>query len=317
MTTLQDCLRMFAGLRVNKGPDGISPHKPCLLLAVLDLVESCAIVDRRVRYTPILREVFSGYFSVVAKHGDHDRPYFPFYYLKSESFWTLKADEGRRREFARIKSPSHRQVEDLVEYAEIDAAVFGYMQDPVSREALREALITRWFPDVGNQAALRARVARHRQSNAYERTLRGKFDDVPMVRDEPLPREVRDPAFRRLVLEAYDYRCAASGWRVILPEGGILVEAAHLIPHAESYDDDPRNGIALTPSFHWALDKHIIAPGPDMKWHVSKAIDDRIADNRPLIDLEGQPVILPRRRSQHPRQDALTWRLEKLLGTEG
>ena len=61
-------------------------------------------------------------------------------------------------------------------------------------------------------------------------------------------------AFRRIVSENYDYRCAASGWRIILPEGRVMVEAAHLIPFAETRDDDPRNGIALAPTFHWALD---------------------------------------------------------------
>ena len=61
-------------------------------------------------------------------------------------------------------------------------------------------------------------------------------------------------AFRRIVSENYDYRCAASGWRIILPEGRVMVQAAHLIPFAETRDDDPRNGIALAPTFHWALD---------------------------------------------------------------
>ena len=86
-----------------------------------------------------------------------------------------------------------------------------------------------------------------------------------------------------------------------------------MIPHSESRDDDPRNGIALTPNFHWALDQHVIAPGPDMKWHVSKVVDKRIADNKPLLDLEGQEIIFPGQQSMRPRKDALEWRLERLL----
>jgi putative restriction endonuclease len=114
------------------------------------------------------------------------------------------------------------------------------------------------------------------------------------------------------VTEAYDYRCAASGWRIILPDSTVLVEAAHLVPYAESHDDDPRNGIALTPSFHWALDKNIIAPGPDYKWHVSRLLDDRLPDNRPLLELAGKPLILPRDKAYWPREDALRWRVGKL-----
>jgi len=99
---------------------------------------------------------------------------------------------------------------------------------------------------------------------------------------EPPAQAARSAAFRRIVSENYDYRCAASGWRIILPEGRVMVAAAHLIPFAETRDDDPRNGIALAPTFHWALDAHIIAPGPDYLWHVSKALDERVADNQPL-----------------------------------
>ena len=50
-----------------------------------------------------------------------------------------------------------------------------------------------------------------------------------------------------------------------------------------------------------------------MKWHVSKAVDERIADNRPLLDLEGKDVIIPDKQSIRPRKDALEYRLEHLL----
>jgi putative restriction endonuclease len=62
------------------------------------------------------------------------------------------------------------------------------------------------------------------------------------------------------------------------------VEAAHLIPFSESHDDDPRNGIALAPTLHWALDRYLIAPGPDYKWHVSPVLDSRIRDNTELLE---------------------------------
>jgi hypothetical protein len=48
------------------------------------------------------------------------------------------------------------------------------------------------------------------------------------------------------------------------------------IPFSESQDDDSRNGIALAPTFRRALDRYLIAPGPDLKWHVSPVLDSRI-----------------------------------------
>lgn len=119
-------------------------------------------------------------------------------------------------------------------------------------------------------------------------------------------------AFRRVVTEAYDYRCAASGWRIILPGDTVMVEAAHLIPFSVSQDDDPRNGIALSPSYHWALDQRILAPGPDYRWHVSKILDERFADNEPLLSLEGGKIILPRDKRLWPREESLEWRQKQL-----
>ena len=80
--------------------------------------------------------------------------------------------------------------------------------------------------------------------------------------------------------QAYDYRCAATGLRILLPGGEAMVEAAHLHPFAEAGDDDPRNGIALTPDMHWAMDRHLIAPGPEPRLY--------------------------------PKQDALAWRVRQL-----
>jgi len=141
----------------------------------------------------------------------------------------------------------------------------------------------------------------------YEKRL--VREDQDEVR-EPVP--VRSAAFRRLVTEAYDFRCAASGWRVILPDCTVLVEAAHLIPFSESHNDRPQNGIALTPTFHWALDQHIIAPGPDNRWHVSSAIDPRIADNTPLFDLDGKDLLLPNDKKMYPDKIALEWCMDRL-----
>jgi hypothetical protein len=62
-----------------------------------------------------------------------------------------------------------------------------------------------------------------KQIHAYMRELweRAKH---PAVTVPPFPATVppeytRDPAFCRVVRDAYDFRCAASGWRILLPDG--------------------------------------------------------------------------------------------------
>ena len=41
------------------------------------------------------------------------------------------------------------------------------------------------------------------------------------------------------------------------------------------------------------MDKFLISPGPDFKWHVAKHLDRRIRDFEALVDLEGREVLLP------------------------
>jgi putative restriction endonuclease len=83
-------------------------------------------------------------------------------------------------------------------------------------------------------------------------------------------------------------------------------------PFSEAGDDDPRNGLALSPDMHWAMDRNLIAPGPDFRWHVSKALDRRIPDFRALCNLDGRELVLPSEARMYPKRDALEWRMERL-----
>ena len=122
----------------------------------------------------------------------------------------------------------------------------------------------------------------------------------------------RSNGVRNVVLQAYDYRCAATGWRLIVPGAWGLIDAAHLIPYAETQNNDPRNGMALTPTLHRALDQNLIAPGPDLKWHVSRVVEPRIPDNRPIVELDGKDLIFYGDTKYRPSPTSLEWRMAHL-----
>jgi len=115
-----------------------------------------------------------------------------------------------------------------------------------------------------------------------------------------------------VVTEIYDFRCAATGLRLVLRDGAAMVEAAHIHPFSETGDDDPRNGLALTPDMHWALYRYLIAPDTDFRWRVSPLLDPRIPDYRALIALEGKSLFLPREARMYPKREAIEWRLSRL-----
>lgn len=305
---LEHYIERFNKLKVNKSGGHESPHKPCMLLAVIGLAESGALEQNRIPFLPPLLDRYLEIFDIVRGPSDRPNPYFPYFHLKKEGFWHLKAVAGREPVLEAMDSArSFGMVQDNIEYAFLDDALHEYLLNPQSREQLRQFIITRWF---GRHAE---ELGHLRIEDQYERGLRTRVEQgIGEIPVEPFEQTARDTAFRRVVTEAYDYRCAATGLRLVLPGDLVMVQAAHLIPFSEARDDDPRNGIALTPDFHWVMDRGIVAPGPDLKWHVSSLVDARIPDNSELVSLEGTPLILPKDKRFWPREDALQQRLEML-----
>lgn len=308
----QDSIRR---LNVNTSRGRASPHKLCMLLAVFDLARAGLLVDNRILFGPQLLERYRHFFEAAKSSGDNANPHFPFFHLASklrgggDSFWHLRALPGRESVLAALKtvrSPS--EVTANIAYAELDDQLFSLMQDPVALDALSDTISTHWL-DRGLQDLQQVAI-KAREISRYEYRLR-QSNPLP-AREGPAPPYVRDPAFRRVVTEIYDYRCAATGVRILLPSGEAMVEAAHIHPFAEAGDDDPRNGLALTPNIHWAMDKNLIAPGPDLRWHISAALDDRIPDFHQLTSLKGRELILPKEARYFPKGDVLHWRLDRL-----
>ncbi len=302
---LDEYTTAFAKLRVNTARS-TSPHKPCMLLAVLDLAEAGALEKNEIRYLPNLLERYDAYFDIVRSATDHANAYFPFFHLRGDGFWHLIPIAGRESRLAAMRTArSHADIQENVDHVELDADLYRYVRDPSARAALGNALIERWFADKASE--LNRAMASHSEEDAYELTLREGTPPPYTV----APR-VGQAAFRNVVLQAYDYRCAATGWRLIVPGAWGLIDAAHLIPYAETQNNDPRNGMALTPTFHRALDQNLIAPGPDLKWHVSRIIETRIPDNRPLVELDGKDVIFYGEAKFRPSPTSLEWRMQNL-----
>jgi putative restriction endonuclease len=171
-----------------------------------------------------------------------------------------------------------------------------------NRRAMREALVARYFPE--HPEILFQTPAPESEDPAGQRAA-----------EEP-PEYGRDPAFRRKIIEIYDHQCAACGLRIRLPDARDVsfIDAAHLVPFSESHNDHPTNGLALCKNHHWAMDRHLIAPGPDLSWHVSALLQThRPNGEKELLELASRAVLLPHEPAFRPNSGALAWRLERLI----
>lgn len=302
-------LERLYSLRRDKRGSHERPHKPVLLLSIIDLLDRGVIKTNVVPLSDELVATFKRYFAVVKEKDDKPTIENPFYFLSGDKFWRVSpqgANEPLYREGYASGAPSVGQLRKQGVTGRFDEGLWALMNDPVARHQLREALIARYFPERREQLA--ALVVQNRGAK------------VPDILQEELP-PGRDAAFRRTILEIYDYRCAACGVRVLLDQAMSLVEAAHLIPFGVSRNDKPTNGVALCPNHHWAMDRHLIAPCPDAKrragvWRVNgDRLDERIEGQRDLVALGGKPVIPPSEEKFYPAVESLRWREQHLAAT--
>jgi putative restriction endonuclease len=118
-------------------------------------------------------------------------------------------------------------------------------------------------------------------------------------------RVVRDRIFRRIVLRAYDERCAITGLKLINGSGRAEVAAAHIRPVEAHGPDIVSNGIALSGTAHWMFDRGLISLADDREILVSRQVNDPDGV-RALINKSGQ-AIAPRRPSDRPHPHFLQW----------
>jgi putative restriction endonuclease len=273
------------------------PHKPLLLLAAFDLIDSGLALPDRIPWCQELRDRFTARFQVVRKHNDQNNPDLPFRYLAGDGFWQALEADG--------STPIRREIR-VSDIGQVFARFTDGFQFLVAihenRQKMREALVSRYFP---HHAAVLLGAAPASMV---------PFPAAKVAEDEL--EYGRSPAFRRKILAIYDHQCAACGLRIKLPAGNDVsfIDAAHLIPFSESQNDHPTNGVALCKNHHWAMDRNLIAPCPDHHWHVSKALDPRRSNGeKELIDLSGKSLLLPQDEAFHPDGNGLEWRLSKLI----
>lgn len=307
-SSIDQYMHSITSLRIGRTGEHERPHKPALLLAILSLADAGRLRENRISYDPELFEVFRRYFDVVRGEGDQVNMVDPFWRLRTDGLLLHVPKAGSEKVVAAQSSaPSVAQIRELTEGSTLPDDLFELLQSGVERERLREAIISRYFASKTEQLA--TLVLQEKRIGDYERRLENADGVPPPVEEAP----VREQAFRRVVLRAYDYRCAACGLRVVLDDL-VLVDAAHLVPWNVSRDDDPRNGIALCKNHHWAMDRFLIAPSPqpERTWRVSSVLDDRIEGQRDLLDLRNRSILLPRETRFHPRDNALAWRVGRL-----
>lgn len=121
-------------------------------------------------------------------------------------------------------------------------------------------------------------------------------------------RIVRDRVFRRIVLRAYDERCAISGLKLINGGGRAEVAAAHIQPVQANGPDIVSNGLALSGTAHWMFDRGLISLSDNLDVLISRHANDPDGV-RAFINRSGR-AIAPQRAFERPHPHFLRWHRE-------
>src|ERR1700739_2460669 len=135
-----------------------------------------------------------------------------------------------------------------------------------------------------------------------------KFDQQRDRTDVTISRIIRDRIFRRVVLRAYDERCAITGLKLINGRGRAEVAAAHIRSVEASGPDIISNGIALSGTGHWMFDRGLISLADDLEIFISRQTNDP-QGVRSIINKSGH-ALAPRRTSDRPHPHFLRWHRE-------
>jgi putative restriction endonuclease len=293
-------IKKFRALNVYRAKGGPAPHKPLLLLVILELAEQGLLPCDLLKLSPEITFQFCTYWRIVA-HRRTQRPdvRLPFHHLQSDGFWTALGEDHK-------PSPDDR----LTRYAQLDPGFIALASDTAFRDQARRILITSYFQPE-ERLALYALVGMPVPSD--EEVER----DLSAAGTEDAQERGRDARFRLNVVAAYSYTCALTGYRLMTLSSGTIVDGAHIHQFARSRNNETQNGLALCKNAHWLFDNGLWTIADDYTIVVAS---DHFAEDSPdqkgLGEYQGEKIRLPGDTRLWPSAAHLAWhRKHKFQGT--
>jgi putative restriction endonuclease len=313
LSGLNEYIRKFSNLNTDRGRHRWSaltthraPHKPFLLLSILDLFAQGAIKRNFIAPDYDLVNTFNGYWQAVMPIGATTSMAYPFPRLKTDGFWRLIPNQGNEYRID-MDFSSMSKLREVCAGAYLDEELYQLLCHVEPRERFRAVLIKTYFaaeiqPVVADQGCVN--LAAYEYGQLLLNEIKESVEWGERTPEEKR-NKVRDQGFRRAIVTLYEHRCALCGIRMLTPEGHTIVEAAHIIPWRETNDDRPANGLCLCRLCHWSFDEGLMSVGKKYEVLVSRRVQsDR---NMPghVLTLLDRPIFKPEKEAYWPSQENL------------
>ncbi|HAS39662.1 MAG TPA: HNH endonuclease [Microscillaceae bacterium] len=326
--TLDQYLQRFKKLHVDHSRKNtlgsVAPHKPVLLLSIIQLIEDGVIESPQIYLTPELLATFKEYWEQLANPKFHSEIAVPFFYLKSDGFWTLVPHLGQAQALSVSKGlKSFNQLTQKVAYAELDKELFRLWQNSQHRAYFRQVLLDTYLDYNKNRFSTKVDYNQYiqtlettyleedfetYQTRLIEENRIGQRDH--RKREKFLEKEfIRSQLFPKTILKLYNHTCCISGLQVITDTSTTqtitMVDACHIEPFAQNRNNSIQNGIALTPTLHRAFDRGLIAIDDRYRVIVADNFQENTASRYNLSGFQGQGILLPPHEQFYPKIEVL------------
>ena len=115
-----------------------------------------------------------------------------------------------------------------------------------------------------------------------------------------------------MLLREYDYACAVCDMKFRIDDL-YEAQAAHIVPKRLSGTDDPRNGLALCRTHHWAFDVGLFSLTSGYEILVSPLVERAESHKFELLSLAGESIRIPEREVIIPHPKAVNWHRENVF----
>ena len=213
----RELLERIRRLNVDRSGGQRKPHKPLLLLLALAELRrgrpSVSLEEIEERMTELLE--------AYAPPAKRPNPALPYWYLRSDGLWEVVGAE------------------------ELEVSRGGFPRLPGLRQSIGH-LPERFIAALSSDPVLLAEAAQAILDDHFRETLHEQvLADVGLTLEtaalgRSVARRARDSSLRPRVLEAYEHRCAATGFRAALGRTYFGVDAAHVMSHCSTTSGSPR-----------------------------------------------------------------------------
>lgn len=306
---MESILRQITSLHRGVTKYGLAPHKPILLLAVLESFEKEEIIQNWIEINENLLTRFHDLWKLLVKTGHTPNFALPFYHLSNEKgcFWKLIEIPGKSIPTTKSNSiKSFKSLKESVLAVQFSEEFYYAFINSDIRKVLKSALLNTYFSGCREQNL--ENVPRYSEEieelilwdpaeNYARKIIQQIKEETIEAREEELI--LRSYIFRKAVLRIYNKQCAVSGLKIESAKQTLLVDACHIVPFAQTYDDTIRNGIALSPTLHRAFDNGLISISDNYKVLVHPQLKDYYP-KAGIRQYEHKTILLPKEEKFYP-----------------